>query len=279
MHLRPQVILGKARYVLRRHLDARDLPHTAVHADPQLNEAQVMQVLLRLVHAQELLSRDGITVGKARGEARRRGHVPRGEAQLAREGAHVGLGEAGLLERAPHFELRQRTQTGTVVSLVIDVGAVDHKAHPLRGRQSLDLGEDCLLAVVAAVLGILGKAGNGQLVKGKLKVTDAVLLTELVRATTVAVGDGAPHGGDGNHVLPQHVVGDQGEQRGVHPARKRHGYGAHRAKGFLQRRALCLQVLIGHRNSHPSAGELSHCMIDANATQQGAHTLGAYNTT
>ncbi len=118
---------------------------------------------------------DRRAVGDAAGEARIGRLVPRGEAELLRQGPDVLLGEAGQDERADDAPLLGGPAAGPVIGEVVDVGRVVDDVDPEGPGQLGDPVEELALAVVAAV-GRIGREGRaGELVGLDEDLPDAEL--------------------------------------------------------------------------------------------------------
>jgi hypothetical protein len=136
-----------------------------VVADPELAEAERADERLGGVDLTELFRRDPIAVLKPRGQARERGLVPRGQAELARERPDLFLPQLGLDQRRAHAALLRRFHARAMVAAVVHVGAVDEGAAPFPLGDRRELDEELFLAEEAAVRRVPGVVGILELLR------------------------------------------------------------------------------------------------------------------
>src|SRR5439155_21000676 len=115
-----QALLEETWHVVLRQLDPSDV---AMVADPHLSIAEVLEELLGTVDLDQFLRAYALPIGHAGGQARHSGLIPRGEAQLARQGPNILLRHVGFEQRTPHAMLARGSRAGTEVAHVVGVEA------------------------------------------------------------------------------------------------------------------------------------------------------------
>src|SRR5262245_10700663 len=219
-----------------RHLGLVDLepgqPIVVAHAE--LAEAERAHERLGGVHLTQLLGRDPIAVLEARGQARERGLVPRGQAELVRERADLVLPQLGLDQGCTDAPLARGLHARAMIAAVVHVGAIDERPAALARRDRLELEEQLLLAEEAAVGRVARVVRVLELLGAHDQVAHAQELAEPAGLVELASWIGLRVGRDEQSPLAQRVLRGAREQGGIDAARERDDDAVQRAQDVHQ---------------------------------------------
>ena len=93
---------------------------------------------------------------------------------MLRQSADVPLCEAVLAQRAQDAQLGHRLQAGSVVAIIVDVGALQHRGDAFFPLNVQYLPEQLPFAQVAVVLRVVGEPLHRKLLGRKHDLPDAV---------------------------------------------------------------------------------------------------------
>ena len=159
--------------------------------------------------------------------------VPDGDIQGLGDGPHVRFRQSGLHHRAANPVLGRCYHAGTVVSLVVGVGAVDHPLDGLRVGQLGELGVKLGLAEVAP----LGGVGNVAFLVHLVGVDDAVGEPHSLSQTDCffqfSFGQRWGSRSHGLGLWTEHPVGRNRDQRAINAPRESDNHRAHIPKDSL----------------------------------------------
>src|SRR5262245_12843560 len=234
------IALPQSRYLGLIELEPGQ-PIVVAHAE--LAEAERAHERLGGVHLAQLLGRDPIAVLEARGQARERGLVPRGQAELARERADLVLPQLGLDQGRADAPLARGLHARAVIAAVVHVGAVDERTAAFARRDRLELEEELFLAEEAAVGWIAGVVRVLQLLGAHDQVPHPQELAQAPGFVELARRVGLGVGGHQERVSAEGVLGGARQQGGVDAAREGHDDASHRAQDVEQ------AVVLGPRHS------------------------------
>ena len=131
-------------------------------ADAEVRVALREQPALGALRGGQQLRRDARAGGDARGKAGIGGLVPGEQPGLVRQTANFRLRQAAFAQRRADVHLAQGAHTGAVPGVVRGIRAVEDEREPVLGCRALQISENILLAVIAAVRRIARHILGGQ---------------------------------------------------------------------------------------------------------------------
>jgi len=134
-----------------------------VVADAHLAEAHLPQRLLGRLHLSQSSRRHGDAVRETGGEAGRCRLIPGGEPHLPGPAADFPFGDSRLEQRGADAVLPGRHRAGPMVTHVVRIGAVEHRAQPPLSGHRPEAVPQLRLAEVAPVGGVGRVPGIGEL--------------------------------------------------------------------------------------------------------------------
>ena len=195
-------------------------------AHAHIVEAQVAQDVFGLFNHAELLRGHGFAIRDTRAEAGHLGLVGRGQAKLGGERPDVRFGQAGFFQRGAHLELRGGLGAGAVIAQVAGVFTVSDDGQALGFGQRGQLGEQFVLAEVAAVVRVSQVAGVLKLAGPDGPDGEPELAGQRQGLLQFTPGQAGRVGNGRERLLAEHVVRDVGKEHRVHAARVGHQAGA-----------------------------------------------------